>query len=114
MLQTGRSDAKIWLRHQIGVDATPEFRQFIESQNYDYIRKLGVIRKSIFGVDIQPIATEISRLRCFLTLVIEENVTDDISTNRGIEPLPNLEFKFVAANSLSASKIREKFTLARR
>ncbi|MCA9343689.1 MAG: Eco57I restriction-modification methylase domain-containing protein [Candidatus Nomurabacteria bacterium] len=108
VLQQADPDAKIWLRHQIGVDATPEFRQFIESQNYDYIRKLGVIRKSIFGVDIQPIATEISRLRCFLTLVIEENVTDDISTNRGIEPLPNLEFKFVAANSLIGLKDTEK------
>jgi len=65
----------------------------------DFIRKLGVIQKSIFGVDIQPIAVEISRLRCFLSLIIEEKVDDD-EENRGINPLPNLEFKFVIANTL--------------
>ena len=31
-----------------------------------------MIRESIFGVDIQEIATEIAKLRCFLTLIIEE------------------------------------------
>ena len=60
---------------------------------------MGVIRESIFGVDIQPIATEIARLRCFLTLIVEENVDDDLP-NRGIQPLPNLDFKFVTADSL--------------
>jgi adenine-specific DNA-methyltransferase len=40
-----------------------------------------------------------SRLRCFLTLIVEEDVRDDVE-NRGIQPLPNLEFKFITANSL--------------
>lgn len=70
-----------------------------EDGNYDYIRKLGIIQQSIFGVDIQPIATEIAKLRCFLTLMIEEKV-DDTKPNRGIHPLPNLDFKFVTANAL--------------
>lgn len=65
----------------------------------DYIRKLDVIKNSIFGVDIQPIAVEMSRLRCFLTLVVESEI-DDAKKNRGIEPLPNLDFKFVCANTL--------------
>jgi len=65
----------------------------------DFIRKLSVIQKSIFGVDIQPIAVEISRLRCFLSLIIEEKVSDN-EENRGINPLPNLDFKFVIANTL--------------
>ena len=65
----------------------------------DYARKLGVIQHSIYGVDIQPIASEISKLRSFLSLVIDENI-DDTAENRGIEPLPNLEFKFVTANTL--------------
>lgn len=69
-----------------------------DSEN-DYRRKLRIIRQSIFGVDIQPIATEITKLRCFLALIIDEKV-DDEKPNRGIEPLPNLDFKFVAANSL--------------
>jgi len=71
----------------------------LNQANSDYIRKLGVIQHSIYGVDIQPIAAEISKLRSFLSLVIDENI-DDKAENRGIEPLPNLEFKFVTANTL--------------
>ena len=81
----------------------PVMRKIIEDKlnkgNEHYIRKLTVIQDSIYGVDIQPIAVEISKLRCFLSLVVDEMVFDD-EENRGIEPLPNLEFKFVAANSL--------------
>jgi adenine-specific DNA-methyltransferase len=65
----------------------------------NYTRKLEVIKNSIFGVDIQPIAVDVSRLRCFLTLVVESEI-DDTKLNRGIEPLPNLDFKFVCANTL--------------
>lgn len=68
-------------------------------KNFDYIRKIGVIKDSIFGIDILPIAVEVSKLRCFLTLIVDEQI-DDQKNNRGIEPLPNLEFKFVSANTL--------------
>lgn len=71
----------------------------ISRENWAYIRKLMIIRDSIYGVDIQPIAVEIAKLRCFLSLVVDETVIDG-EDNRGIEPLPNLEFKFVAANTL--------------
>jgi adenine-specific DNA-methyltransferase len=71
----------------------------IHSKEYNYTRKLEVIKNSIFGVDIQPIAVDVSRLRCFLTLVVEAEV-DDTKQNRGIDPLPNLDFKFVCANTL--------------
>ena len=91
-------EAKWWLAKQLQ-GATPELRREFENKGVDYIRKLGVIRQTIYGVDIQPIATEISRLRCFLTLVVDE-VIDDSQKNRGIRPLPNLEFKFVTANTL--------------
>ena len=73
----------------------------LNQANSDYIRKLGVIQHSIYGVDIQPIAAEISKLRSFLSLIIDENIDDKHPDgNRGIEPLPNLEFKFVTANTL--------------
>jgi adenine-specific DNA-methyltransferase len=95
-------DAQRWLRLQTQ-GAPPELRRVIEREfshrNFDYIRKLGVLRQSVYGVDIQPVATEIARLRCFLTLMVEERV-DDSLPNRGIEPLPNLDFKFVAADTL--------------
>lgn len=58
-----------------------------------YERKLEILQHCIYGVDIQPMATEIARLRCFLSLIIDEDIND-------IKPLPNLEFKFISANSL--------------
>lgn len=64
-----------------------------------YERKLQIIQNCIYGVDIQPIAVQISKLRCFISLLAEDEL-DDAKDNRGIEPLPNLEMHFVAANSL--------------
>lgn len=102
ILQQVDPDGQMWFKKQIE-NTPPEVRRVIEREfshkNFDYIRKLGIIRENIYGVDIQPIATEISRLRCFLTLVVDERIQDS-AENRGIEPLPNLEFKFVTANSL--------------
>ncbi len=68
-------------------------------KNHNYLRKLILIRDVIHGVDIQPVAVEISKLRCFLTLIVEQEVLDD-QENRGLEPLPNLDFQFVCANTL--------------
>jgi len=103
ILQQADPRAEIWLENQLKSIASPELRRDIqekyESENYDWLRKYGVIRETIFGIDIQTIATEISKLRCFLTLIIEEEVDDD-KPNRGVHALPNLDFKFVTANSL--------------
>ncbi|MDR0696404.1 MAG: Eco57I restriction-modification methylase domain-containing protein [Christensenellaceae bacterium] len=76
-----------------------ELKKKFDSGLFNYIRKLIVIQNSIHGIDIQPIAIEIAKLRCFLSIIIEEKVSD-FKDNRGINPLPNLEFKFVVANSL--------------
>lgn len=65
----------------------------------DYGRKLYLIQNCIFGVDIQPIAIQIAKLRFFISLLVDEKV-DRSKLNSGIEPLPNLETKFVAANTL--------------
>ena len=67
----------------------------------DFGRKLYLIQNSIFGVDIQPIACQIARLRFFISLVIEQT-TDFGADNLGIKPLPNLETRFVAADALLA------------
>lgn len=57
--------------------------------------KLSIIEKNIYGVDIEPMAVEISRLRAWLALVVDEEASP-----KNVKPLPNLDFKFVAANSL--------------
>jgi adenine-specific DNA-methyltransferase len=95
--------AKWWREQQVSAVpnaiARKKLKEKLDAATSDYARKLGVIQNSIYGVDIQPIAAEISKLRSFLSLVIDENI-DDNAVNRGIEPLPNLEFKFVTANTL--------------
>jgi len=73
---------------------------FDEHINYpDYARKLYLIENCIYGVDIQPIAIQISKLRFFISLVIDQKI-DSRKENFGIRPLPNLETKFVGANTL--------------
>jgi type I restriction-modification system DNA methylase subunit len=67
----------------------------------DYGRKLYLIENCIYGVDIQPIAVQIAKLRFFISLVVEQR-TNPAKPNLGIRPLPNLETKFVAANTLVA------------
>lgn len=83
----------------------------------DFARKLYLIENAIYGVDIQPIATQIARLRFFISLVVDQKVESGTDTpvcaggerqtrmsatpwNLGIRPLPNLETKFVAADTL--------------
>ena len=65
----------------------------------DFGRKLFLIQNSIFGVDIQPIACQIAKLRFFITLAIEQGA-NPAKDNFGIKPLPNLETRFVASNTL--------------
>ena len=64
-------------------------------------KKLGVyelkrhcIQNSLYGVDIDPGAIEIAKLRLWLSLVVDE---DDYTT---IQPLPNLDYKIMQGNSL--------------
>jgi len=70
-----------------------------ENNELDYGRKLFLIENCIYGVDIQSIATQISKLRFFISLVVDQKI-DSNKANFGVRPLPNLETKFVAANTL--------------
>jgi hypothetical protein len=53
--------------------------------------KKHIIEESIYGVDIDAGAVDISRLRFWLSLVVDEQEP---------QPLPNLNFKIVCANTL--------------
>lgn len=59
-----------------------------------YNFKWNCIHNSLYGVDIDPSAVEIAKLRLWLSLVVDE---DDI---RQIKPLPNLDYKIMQGNSL--------------
>jgi type I restriction-modification system DNA methylase subunit len=58
--------------------------------------KRRILSKSLYGVDIQQSAIEICRLRAWLSIIV------DISEGDVVEPLPNLDFKFICANTLVA------------
>ncbi|MCE2706862.1 MAG: BREX-1 system adenine-specific DNA-methyltransferase PglX [Proteobacteria bacterium] len=68
-------------------------------------RKIKIIENSIFGADIEPNAIEIARLRAWLSIVVNEDKQD-------IEPLPNLDFKFVCCNSLIKLETKGQSNLA--
>lgn len=67
----------------------------LESRFDPYVTKLRIIEENIYGVDIEPMAVEISRLRAWLSIVVDSNKNPS-----DFKPLPNLDFKFVVANSL--------------
>ncbi|MEG4330336.1 TaqI-like C-terminal specificity domain-containing protein [Microcoleus sp. AT9_A2] len=87
-----------------------DIEQAFEHNELDYGRKLYLIENCIYGVDIQPVAIQISKLRFFISLIVHQNIHDS-QENRGVRPLPNLETKFVAANALIGIKGAADFTL---
>ena len=74
-------------------------RDFADNED-DYGRKLYLIENCLYGVDIQPIAIQISKLRFFISLICDQKTNRSKKENLGIRPLPNLETKFVAADTL--------------
>jgi adenine-specific DNA-methyltransferase len=83
-------------------DALEKLDKAFSDKHYaDYSRKLYLVEKCLFGVDIQPIAVQIAKLRFFISLVVSQKVNPhDEANNFNITPLPNLETKLAAANSL--------------
>ena len=108
----------LWIIQQID----PKGQEFLDSveltgaENWlsggqlDYLRKRKIIRDVIFGVDIQAIAVEIAKLRCFLSLIVDQEINDNLP-NRGVVPLPNLDFKFICADSLMPLAQSDQFSL---
>lgn len=97
-------DNEKWKRRLIDrlpAEMREDARHGMEGKSYNYLRKLGVIQKNLYGSDIQPLAALIAKLRFFLTLVIEQDVNAaDRTHNYGLQSLPNLETNLVCANTL--------------
>lgn len=55
--------------------------------------KESIIRDTLYGVDIKPEAIEIAQLRLWLALVVDQTLEQ-------ARPLPNLDYKLMAGNSL--------------
>ncbi|MGV7224035.1 MAG: Eco57I restriction-modification methylase domain-containing protein [Nitrospinales bacterium] len=76
-----------------------ETERMLATNSADYIRKLGIIQNCIYGVDIQPIAIQVSQLRFFISLLVDFTVEKE-RENSGVHPMPNLDYKFMQGNSL--------------
>ena len=59
-----------------------------------YALKRHAIHHSLYGVDVDPGAVEIAKLRLWLSMVVDEDEIHDI------QPLPNLDYKVMQGNSL--------------
>jgi type I restriction-modification system DNA methylase subunit len=71
-----------------------KLHQRLTSQNDTYSIKLHYLEKSLFGSDIEPMAIEISKLRAWLSLIVDQEEAGDV------DALPNLDFHFICCNSL--------------
>jgi adenine-specific DNA-methyltransferase len=80
-------------------EASLAIQRAFARDNDDYGRKLYLIEHCLYGVDIQPIACQIAKLRFFISLIVDQSINPK-EPNFGILPLPNLETKIVAANTL--------------
>ena len=77
-----------------------------DSERHPLFLKLHTIKNSIFAVDIEPSAVDITKLRLWLSLVVEQE-TDENAEDEGIfaisrnpRPLPNLDCNIRCGNSL--------------
>ena len=81
----------------------------ISPDEHVYDLKLKIIENCLYGSDIQSIAAQITKLRFFISLICDCE-KDASKPNFGMPTLPNLETKFVAANTLIEMKrTREQF-----
>ena len=71
---------------------TPHVGENQERTAYDFKRH--AIQNCLYGVDVDSGATEIAKLRLWLSLVVDEEERESI------QPLPNLDYKIVCGNSL--------------
>lgn len=104
VLDIADHNGKIWFGEMMkSKDA--DFREyvsdFIADDQIRFVQKLGLLRGCLFGTDLLNYAVEITKLRCWLSLIIEQKVKLNRQVdNYNLKPLPNLEFKFYKKNSL--------------
>jgi hypothetical protein len=102
VLTTVDPEGKVWVAEMMK-SKDEQFRKHISEMFADgqirYVKKLGLLRNCLFGVDLLEYAIEITKLRCWLSLIVEQRV-DFKKENYNLKPLPNLEFKFYKKNSL--------------
>lgn len=97
----------LWLSKYIK-KLPPELQETTKKElikhDLNYVRKLGIIRNAIYGIDIQPMASHITKLRFFISLLIDQKVDKSKPDNNyNIISFPNIETKIICADSLKNS-----------
>jgi hypothetical protein len=104
VLDVADPKGKIWFGEMMK-SKDEQFREyiadFIADDQLRFVQKLGLLRNCLFGIDLLDYAVEITKLRCWLSLIIEQKVDlTKKASNYNLKPLPNLDFKFYQKNSL--------------
>lgn len=98
-----RARANITAYIAIGMNANAK-RLLYKNERSPYALKLNAIRNSIYAVDIEPSAVDITQLRLWLSLVIDDEITpnaaNELEGHSNPLPLPNLECNILCGNSL--------------
>lgn len=69
----------------------------IRKNRSPYRLKRETIKNSIFAVDIEPSAVDIAKLRLWLSVIVEQEITEETPDPH---PLPNLDLNIMVGNSL--------------
>lgn len=96
-------DNSKWIKYKlkpIDESQKSDFAKHLREHYDNYTRKIGILRDSIFGIDIQPLAAHIAKLRFFISLIVDQKTDNKSKPNCGITPLPNLETNIICADSL--------------
>lgn len=102
VLETVDPEGNLWVAEMLkshDEEFLDHIADFVADKQTRYVKKLGLLRNCLFGIDLLEYAVEITKLRCWLSLIVEQKV-DFGKPNYNLKPLPNLEFKFYKKNSL--------------
>lgn len=81
--------------HELLEQVTVLFAQYQKDAPTTYRNKLDIIQNNLYGVDLDPFAVSIARLRLWLSLIVDYEGDNP-------PPLPNLDFKIESGDSLTA------------
>ena len=80
-------------------------KSFYAYERKPYILKMNTIKNCIFACDIEPSAVDIAKLRLWLSIVIDDEISDemgngDFDAHTQPRQLPNLDCNIICGNSL--------------
>mgnify|MGYP002528272259 FL=1 len=84
----------ILIKQKLGLINIQELYNTNHLETDIYKMKLQTIENSIYAVDTEPSAVDITKLRLWLSLIV------DYPNNQEPQPLPNLDYKIMQGNSL--------------